>query len=672
MPQQLEIVAHAATALLATWLGLTVLTRARSQRGAREFGLLTACLVAWSVSIVIQRLTARPDLVGPSLKAIEDVTASLLPVSTMLVAVALAVEGRRSRVQSAALIAAFGVSAAVAGGAFFYPDQRLAVTPPHLELPGIPGAFIGWAWIGIRVLMLAGALYWLTRALAQAGADLTRRRQLQATLITLSVGSIGGILRFVPGPADAIPWVGVSLIGLAVVLAAYGVFAEGVFLSAEVGGRAFRYSLIVGLGVTMFVGVLIVLDGWTQQALAVDVPILTAIVVITVLALFDPIADRARRLIRGRSTRESAYDRLLQALGADLLTAQRPEAVIAPALARLSRTFGLFGATVETTSDGLIASHGQPAPRSPISLRLPLRNGDEEIGSVTFGPKRTLMPFTPQEIDLLGMAASFLAASLVLAVQQDVQADQLESLSLERSAVMSRGSVLREAIGRVGADSGLHVFALGPLRVERAGQLVRHWGGAKAGTRHAEALFAFLFDRGERGAGKDEIVELIWPDIELKRADLAFHRTLAGLRTTLEPGRGGGNRGDAVTFRNDRYRLEPSLVEWSDVGSFDEEMAAATSANDPNDALSHLERARSLYRGDYLDDCPFYGDSAQAEERREQLRDRCVDLLLALGERYEERGDRPAAAASFRQARSISGGTFPPADAALTRIGASA
>jgi two-component SAPR family response regulator len=101
-------------------------------------------------------------------------------------------------------------------------------------------------------------------------------------------------------------------------------------------------------------------------------------------------------------------------------------------------------------------------------------------------------------------------------------------------------------------------------------------------------------------------------------------------------------------------------------------MAAATGANDPNDALSHLERARSLYRGDYLDDCPFYGDSAQAEERREQLRDRCVDLLLALGERYEERGDRPAAAASFRQARSISGGTFPPADAALTRIGASA
>jgi two-component SAPR family response regulator len=198
---------------------------------------------------------------------------------------------------------------------------------------------------------------------------------------------------------------------------------------------------------------------------------------------------------------------------------------------------------------------------------------------------------------------------------------------------------------------------------------VRQWGGAKAGTRQAEALFAFLFDRGERGVPKDEILELVWPDVDLERADLAFHRTLGGLRTTLEPGRPGGDRGTAVTFHNDRYRLDPAVVAWSDVTAFDETIAAASAAGDPDEALGHLERARSLYRGDYLDDCPFYGDSAHVEERRELLRGRFVDLLLTLGERYEARGDRPAAAACFRQARAVSGDDLPTADEALGRLG---
>ena len=33
----------------------------------------------------------------------------------------------------------------------------------------------------------------------------------------------------------------------------------------------------------------------------------------------------------------------------------------------------------------------------------------------------------------------------------------------------------------------------------------------------------------------------------------------------------------------------------------------------------------------YLDDCPFYGDGAYVEDRRELLRARYVDLLLAIG-----------------------------------------
>ncbi len=163
---------------------------------------------------------------------------------------------------------------------------------------------------------------------------------------------------------------------------------------------------------------------------------------------------------------------------------------------------------------------------------------------------------------------------------------------------------------------------------------------------------------------------MIWPDVDLDGADLAFHRTLGGLRRTLEPGRRQREESTAIVFHNDRYRLDPALVEWCDRDAFEELMASAGTAGEPEEALRALEQARGLYRGEYLDDCPYYGDSAYAETGRELLRARYVDLLLALGERYELRGDRPAATAAFRQARAAAGENCPPADAALQRLGA--
>jgi DNA-binding SARP family transcriptional activator len=669
-PEQLEIIAHGVTAILATWLGLIVLTRAGRRPGARSFVFLTSLLVIWSLAIIIERLTG-DDSIRPPVNAIEDVAAFLLPAATLHVALNLTVEGRRSVLQQATLVVTYLLSTAVAAGAVFFPDQELAVTPPHFELPGISGAVFGWGWIGVRIVIFGAAHYWIIRALLAAGDDIARRRQLQATLATVFVGTIGAVLRILPGVSETDPWIGVSLVTVAMILAAYAVFAQSLFLSPDVAVRAFRYTMVLGLGVTAFVALLVGLESLTRYVLHVDLPIVTGLAVVVTIALLGPITEWARAAIRGRSPRERAYDRLLQALGEELLTAQRPDSAVLPALARMTRTFGLTGASVLSPDGELLALHGATTAEDPLALRLPLHYQDRSVGSVIFGSKRSRLPFTAQEAELLTLAAGYLAASLELADRHDEQAEALEHLSAERQAVESRGSVLSEAlVGAATAASGLHVFALGPLRVERDGQLIRRWGGEKAGTRQAEAVFAFLFDRGERGAAKDEFVELIWPDVDLERADLAFHRTLGGLRSTLEPGRRGGDRGGAIAFHNDRYRLDAGLVAWSDVGAFEDAMAAASASADADVALQQLERARSMYRGDYLDDCPFYGDSAQVEERRELLRGRSIDLLLALGERYEARGDRPAAAACFRQARMVAGDDLPPADEALSRLGA--
>ena len=669
MPEQLEIVAHGVTAILAVWLGLIVLTRAAGRPGARIFALLAGCLFVWSIAIIIQRLTREPSVAAP-VNAVEDVAAFLLPALTLHIALVLAVEGRRSAVQQVVLVATYVVCGAMGIGAVFFPDQQLSVSPPHLDLPGIPGEVLGWAWIVVRILVFGAAVYWILRALAGAGADLARRRQLLAALATVAVGAIGGILRFLPVTADDDPWLGVSLISAAVVLAAYAILAQGVFLRPEVAAQAFRYSVAVGLGITLYVAAIIGLEDWLQGVLAIDLPIVTGLALVVTIALFDPVASWLRQALRGGSTRQTARDRLHQALGMDLITAQPPEGAVAPALARLSRTFRLSGAVVESPTGEVVARHGEPEGEPGLAARLPLRSGTAELGWVVFGPKRSQLPFASHEIDLLSEAADFVAASLELGERHRAQAQALESLSADGVAVQAHGASLSDALVVAGElGDGLRVFALGPLRVERAGVLMQNWGGAKAGSRQAEAVFAFLFDRGERGASKDEFVELIWPDVDLDRADVAFHRTLSGLRTTLEPGRRSGDRGHAITFHNDRYRLDPSVVEWSDIGAFDQAMADASSAADADEPIRHLERARALYRGEYLDDCPFYGDSHQVEERRGLLRRRCVDLLLALGDRYERRGDRPAAAAAFRQARTMFGEDLPTADEALVRLG---
>jgi DNA-binding SARP family transcriptional activator len=670
VPGLLEVAAHGITALLATWLGLTVLVRSPRRLSSRVFAFLTLLLVVWSVAIIIQRLPHDPD-VARIVRALEVVAAFLLPAATVHVAVALTVEGRMSLLQRVVCVAGYGVCALAATLAAIDPALEFRVTPPQFSLPGIPGPIFGWAWIAFRLVLFGFAIYWLVAALLAAGRDQFRRRQLQAVVATVVIGALGAMVRILPGIADSDPWIGVSLITIATVLAAYAVFGQGLFFSPDVAAAAFRYSVVVGLGITVYVALLVGLELLARGVLAVDLPIVTALALVVTIALFEPIAERVRRLMAGGTGRDLAYHRLLRALGQNVMTAQRPESAIEPALARLTRTFRISGAELQSASGEPVARHGRILGDDPLALSLPLRVDGEAYGTLRLGAKRSALPYTAAEVELLGLAATYLASSLRLANRQNAQVEALGVLSAERAALASTGSELHEAlVQEPGAADGLQVFALGSLRVQRGTELIGRWGGEKAGTRQAEALFAFLFDRGERGLAKDEATEVIWPDVDLDGADLAFHRTLGGLRRTLEPGR--RNRGESTTvvFHNDRYRLDPRLIEWSDRDAFEQLMASAGSAVDPDEGLRALEQARGLYRGEYLDDCPYYGDSSYAETGRELLRGRYVDLLLALGERYEQRGDRPAAAAAFRQARAAAGDNCPPADAALTRLGA--
>jgi len=656
MALSLEITAHAVTAILAAWLGLLVISRARQTAGAPVFGFMSLLLVLWSVAIMGQRLGDNGN-VHALLNVVEDFGAFLLPATTAHLAISVAVEGRRSRGATAVILAAYVVGVAAWIQTAVDPNHPILPAPPHFEPFGVPGEILGWAFIAARAAMFAAGIGWLVVAMRRADGDTARRRQLQVMLGTLALGITGGMARILPEGIGGPAWVGIGLVAAAAVLGVYAVLAQRLFAGAELTARTFRMAVIAGAGVVVYVALVASIDTTVRAAIGLDLPIVFTLAMVGTVALYQPASELVRRLLSGGDDRELTLDRLVRALGADILSGRRAESLLEPALARLVRTFDLSGAAILDERGTPVIVHGEPASSTDLPMRVPV---EAISGHVAFGHKRSGLPLTPGDIELIRLVTSYVDAASRLDARHAAEADVLAELSREGGAVEAREAALAEALATHEAPArGLRVYALGPLRGEVDGEPVRQWGGAKAGSRQAEAIFAFLFDRGVRGASKDEIVELVWPDVDLDKTDAAFHRTIFGLRASLSGGRAATAGGGPIAFVNDRYVLQLGVVAWSDVAAFDELLARARATGDLDERVRLLETARALYRADAFDDCPFYGDSVHVEETRQELRERYVDLLVDLGEAYARRGDRSGASDALRRAASMTDRKLP-------------
>src|SRR5215210_4384987 len=128
MPQLLEIAAHGVTAMLATWLGLTVLVRGPRRPGAQAFSLVVVLLVIWSVAIIVRRLTGEPGEVDETARAFEILGAYPLPAAVLTVAIALTVERQAPPWLRTALIGFWALSIAATGVTIVSPDLEPRIT----------------------------------------------------------------------------------------------------------------------------------------------------------------------------------------------------------------------------------------------------------------------------------------------------------------------------------------------------------------------------------------------------------------------------------------------------------------------------------------------------------------------------------------------------------------
>jgi predicted ATPase/DNA-binding SARP family transcriptional activator len=132
---------------------------------------------------------------------------------------------------------------------------------------------------------------------------------------------------------------------------------------------------------------------------------------------------------------------------------------------------------------------------------------------------------------------------------------------------------------------------------------------------------------------KDQIGEALWPGLSGKQLRNAFHTALRDLRRALgDP--------DWVAFTNGRYAINRDRDHLFDIEEFEKALSDARRRSEATEALPLLERAVSLYRGDFL---PDLLDAEWTHGRRAELR-------RGYGAALSGAGRRLAAADRFREA----------------------
>jgi len=174
----------------------------------------------------------------------------------------------------------------------------------------------------------------------------------------------------------------------------------------------------------------------------------------------------------------------------------------------------------------------------------------------------------------------------------------------------------------------LEVQCLGPFKVVKDGKEVA-WR-----TVRARNLFAYLVHNRGKPVSREMIWEELWPDVDPEQAVTLFHTNLYHLRRAIRTGTGK----QPVRYKGKHYHLDQELFT-VDVTKFESLASAAPKTN-----RSVMEKALSLYQGDYLEDLDYPWVYAE----REKLNRIYMDLLNQLSKVYLEGEELVKAAACLR------------------------
>lgn len=177
----------------------------------------------------------------------------------------------------------------------------------------------------------------------------------------------------------------------------------------------------------------------------------------------------------------------------------------------------------------------------------------------------------------------------------------------------------------------LRVYLLGQFRIERR-QENNEWqtvDGRLWHRRRARSLLGCLLSSPNRRLGREQIMDLLWPDLDTDIAANRLNGAVHELRQMLEPDLARPASSQLLRLERDILELANANYIWVDAEAFEHLIKEADITTDPAQSRKIQEKAASLYRGSYLLEELY---SEWASQRRDALHRAWVGLLLNLAQ----------------------------------------
>lgn len=171
----------------------------------------------------------------------------------------------------------------------------------------------------------------------------------------------------------------------------------------------------------------------------------------------------------------------------------------------------------------------------------------------------------------------------------------------------------------------LTINVLGPVEIFRDPTIP--FAGDAWTTRRARDIFCYIATRKNRRVPKDVLIEAFWGDEDPAVIEKNFHPTISHIRKALNSRQ--PLKQNFIVFRDGSYQLNPEFTYQIDTEEFAAAIAdaeAAKKAGDGEALRTNLERAHSLYRGEFMEGS--YDD--WADEARQHYQEQLSRVLNGL------------------------------------------
>src|SRR5713226_856190 len=149
------------------------------------------------------------------------------------------------------------------------------------------------------------------------------------------------------------------------------------------------------------------------------------------------------------------------------------------------------------------------------------------------------------------------------------------------------------------------------------------------------ALLACLLSSPGRKLGREQVMDVLWPDADLETASSRLDRSVYSLRQVLEPALSRPASSHLLRIEREGLILADQSLIWVDADDFEHLLAQAHATSDHGETEQLLEQAATLYVGEFL---PEEHHSDWIIARREALQRSWMGLLLELADLRITRG----------------------------------